>query len=728
MAFLAARQPGHCSGGVALMTRLTDDYKDPTGEPAAGTVWVKVSVPAIYDGDSRYVTTTSDLMYVLDAAGHFTSDDLPPSSDEGWSATGPVPYLVKVDVTGYYLDWRRIFLADRDTPVRLSDLVDLEEPPPVVPVPMPGPEGPAGPPGPPGPPGAPGGGGGLDQAAADARYVNVSGDDMTGMIGWLDNTGALRAQTGSVSGDYWFMVNARWDGATENFYRLDKTHAAFGLQMQATGLVPGEPDLGYFVAGSNLWVAIPAAYDIIRGGGSPTGPVFGATGGWELGWVLTEERQLTIGGGGMEVDGYGLFPYARVVHNTTGSALHRRLSGMVTNAYTDLAGYDDPTKESWYWGFVQDYTGSGNTPTPGTSRWVIGYIPPNTSPTSGVFQELVKVTPDGQLQIGGGLLAGDIGANTVSAFTAPTAAAHLTRKDYVDTKIAATLVDAKGDLLVGTANDTVARLPAGSAGQVLTVDAAQTAGIKWATPTGGGGLDQATADGLYVNVTGDTMTGPLLADGMRVGTSSAYGANYKSIETGVPAGSGGGHFLFGITAGDRTAYLQSHEGSVVLRPAANSAAQFEIQATVVVSGNNIQITPTAPTLVSHATRKDYVDTAAGSLTTFTAAANFTDYGAPYTGLNVTRVGRLVCISGIVKRTTSSLSAAVGTAYTLGTIPSGYYPTTQVAATAHAADGSGGYVLAETEITTTGTLQFYVRTAATITTSGYVVVNMTYRGV
>jgi hypothetical protein len=44
-----------------------------------------------------------------------------------------------------------------------------------------------------------------------------------------------------------------------------------------------------------------------------------------------------------------------------------------------------------------------------------------------------------------------------------------------------TLIDAKGDLLVGTANDTVARLPvSGVAGRVLTEDPAEAAGVKWA--------------------------------------------------------------------------------------------------------------------------------------------------------------------------------------------------------------------------------------------------------
>jgi len=40
-------------------------------------------------------------------------------------------------------------------------------------------------------------------------------------------------------------------------------------------------------------------------------------------------------------------------------------------------------------------------------------------------------------------------------------------------------VDAKGDLLVGTANDTVSRIPVGSDGQVLTAASAETAGVVW---------------------------------------------------------------------------------------------------------------------------------------------------------------------------------------------------------------------------------------------------------
>ena len=45
--------------------------------------------------------------------------------------------------------------------------------------------------------------------------------------------------------------------------------------------------------------------------------------------------------------------------------------------------------------------------------------------------------------------------------------------------ILVSIIDAKGDLLVGTANDTAARLGVGSNGQVLTADSAQVGGVKW---------------------------------------------------------------------------------------------------------------------------------------------------------------------------------------------------------------------------------------------------------
>jgi hypothetical protein len=48
------------------------------------------------------------------------------------------------------------------------------------------------------------------------------------------------------------------------------------------------------------------------------------------------------------------------------------------------------------------------------------------------------------------------------------------------------IIDAKGDLIVGASADTPARLPIGSNNFVLTADSSQTYGVKWAAAASGG--------------------------------------------------------------------------------------------------------------------------------------------------------------------------------------------------------------------------------------------------
>lgn len=83
------------------------------------------------------------------------------------------------------------------------------------------------------------------------------------------------------------------------------------------------------------------------------------------------------------------------------------------------------------------------------------------------------------------------------------------------------IVDAKGDLIVASAADTVIRKAVGSNGQVLTADSAVAGGVKWATPTAGGG--GAVASDAVWDAVGDLAvgSGADAADNLAVGTDGA---------------------------------------------------------------------------------------------------------------------------------------------------------------------------------------------------------------
>ena len=78
--------------------------------------------------------------------------------------------------------------------------------------------------------------------------------------------------------------------------------------------------------------------------------------------------------------------------------------------------------------------------------------------------------------------------------------------------VSKSVIDAKGDLIVGSANDTVDNLTVGSNDYILTADSSQTLGVKWAAP----------AVGLTnsVTLTNKTLTSPTITAPVITGKTS----------------------------------------------------------------------------------------------------------------------------------------------------------------------------------------------------------------
>jgi len=95
-------------------------------------------------------------------------------------------------------------------------------------------------------------------------------------------------------------------------------------------------------------------------------------------------------------------------------------------------------------------------------------------------------------------IAHTAGASVKHVFTGDDATFFTAGVATADAAIPEAIVTAKGDLLVAQTNATVDNLAVGTNGQVLTVDSAQTLGVKWATP--------ATTDLTFNAQTGTTYT------------------------------------------------------------------------------------------------------------------------------------------------------------------------------------------------------------------------------
>jgi hypothetical protein len=108
----------------------------------------------------------------------------------------------------------------------------------------------------------------------------------------------------------------------------------------------------------------------------------------------------------------------------------------------------------------------------------------------------------------------------------PISAARLTNIENGVAAIA-NLPDAKGDVIVASAADTLARLPVGADGQVLTASSGAATGVTWATFSGSG----STATTLSLMTGAAPSPGVWLDGRMPSGTGSAPPADGASVGT-----------------------------------------------------------------------------------------------------------------------------------------------------------------------------------------------------
>ena len=104
----------------------------------------------------------------------------------------------------------------------------------------------------------------------------------------------------------------------------------------------------------------------------------------------------------------------------------------------------------------------------------------------------------------------------------------------------ATAIDAKGDLIAGTAADTFDRLAVGTNGQTLVADSTASTGLKWATPSSGA----ATAAGCYIykstsqSISNNTATA-LTFDAESFDTDAYHSTSSNTSRITIPTGKGG---------------------------------------------------------------------------------------------------------------------------------------------------------------------------------------------
>lgn len=283
---------------------------------------------------------------------------------------------------------------------------------------------------------------GATGATLMRQYAEVDIDDMT-----VTMTLPTTDQPGIEDGDGNSVT-----GWTYTASYLLPTHVdpvpdtTFLLPLEGGGTLPIPRDVSAIVFGGTV---------TIGGGGGGGATVWGGITG-----TLSSQTDLQTALNGKQAAGsYAAAVHGHVIGDTTG--LQTALDGKAPLA--------DPV-----------FTGNPTAPTPATAD-------NDTSIATTAFVKAQAYAP-----LASPALTGTPTAPTASQGTNTT---QLATTAYVQTEsgllVPKSLVDAKGDLIVASAADTVARLGVGANGTVLTADSAEATGVKWAAA--GAGSDSGSA-------------------------------------------------------------------------------------------------------------------------------------------------------------------------------------------------------------------------------------------
>lgn len=159
--------------------------------------------------------------------------------------------------------------------------------------------------------------------------------------------------------------------------------------------------------------------------------------------------------------------------------------------------------------------------------------------------------------------------SSTSTTTAATPNSVKSAYDLANGAVPKSLADAKGDLFVATADNTVARLAVGANDYVLTADSSQSTGVKWAAASGGGlvlvdsgtfsGSSGFNVDGVFDSTYDDYLV-VLVTNGS---TDIQLGFRLRASGTDSSSDySGARLFAYGTTAGVQVDNLGSDEWQI----------------------------------------------------------------------------------------------------------------------------------------------------------------------